>query len=280
MIHSAPKIIQEAKDALQNLKPVLSENPLKYYAMAIEMLTLKNKELKTLFLKHPCNSRDEIEFFKRLKPQLLSEMIFLTECYKMEAYIPVGLDKKIKKTRNTKLQQIRRFYEENMALYEYYKLGQSYLDRQYFTRNQYQTPHVYDNINLISDPCYNTTHDFKWAQLMAYERLEIYVMAKATKRNTLTEHHKMLSLHWTGPKVGIIELIYALHTQKVFNHGACDLKDIVLVFEAAFNINIGQFHRSFYEITARKSEPTKFLNLLVENLTHRIRQQDEYKRLP
>jgi hypothetical protein len=51
----------------------------------------------------------------------------------------------------------------------------------------------------------------------------------------------------------------------VFNNGASDLKDIAEYFENTFNIDLGQYHRAFLEIRARKSDQTKFLNTLKEN---------------
>jgi len=40
-----------------------------------------------------------------------------------------------------------------------------------------------------------------------------------------------LRLNWTGSKVALIELLYALHSEGVFNNGAADLKDLVEYFE-------------------------------------------------
>ena len=39
---------------------------------------------------------------------------------------------------------------------------------------------------------------------------------------------------WTGSKVALIELLYALHSEKVFNNGTSDLKDIAEYFEKIF----------------------------------------------
>ena len=80
--------------------------------------------------------------------------------------------------------------------------------------------------------------------------------------------------------MGIIELIYALHTEGIFNHGVADIREIVQSFSKAFDIEIGQYHRTFNEITNRKAERTKFLSSLKDSLINRMDQADEHQRLP
>lgn len=80
---------------------------------------------------------------------------------------------------------------------------------------------------------------------------------------------------WTGSKVALVELIYALHTEGVFNNGASELKEVTTFFEAAFGVDLGQFNRTFLEIRTRKSERTKFLNVLKEKLILRMDDADE-----
>lgn len=87
-------------------------------------------------------------------------------------------------------------------------------------------------------------------------------------------NHK-LKQNWTGSKVALIELLYALHTEGVFNNGASDLKDIAEYFENIFNIDLGQYHRAFLEIRMRKSDQTKFLNSLKEKLVKRMENTDD-----
>ncbi|WP_430393710.1 RteC domain-containing protein [Chryseobacterium profundimaris] len=65
-------------------------------------------------------------------------------------------------------------------------------------------------------------------------------------------------LSWTGSKVALIELVYALQTEGVFNNGNADLKEIIENFEQIFSIDLGQFNRVFLVIRIRKSSPTKF----------------------
>ena len=86
----------------------------------------------------------------------------------------------------------------------------------------------------------------------------------------------MSTLKWTGSKVALVELMYASHTEGVFNNGNLSLNETAKNMEVLFNIEIGQFNRIFSEIKKRKIiEQTSFLNNLKDNLTKRIQAADE-----
>lgn len=76
-------------------------------------------------------------------------------------------------------------------------------------------------------------------------------------------------LNWTGSKVALVELLYALHSGGYFNNGAYVLKEVVAYFESVFNVDLGQYHRVFIEIKARKSDKARFINVLKEVLLKR-----------
>ena len=64
--------------------------------------------------------------------------------------------------------------------------------------------------------------------------------------------------------------VYILPKQGVFNNGTTDLKETAKFFEERFDIDLGQFHITFFEKRARKSERTKFLNSLRHTLVKRM----------
>lgn len=79
---------------------------------------------------------------------------------------------------------------------------------------------------------------------------------------------------WTASKTDLIELIYALHTQKVFNDGKADLNEIAKSFEKLFDIELGDIYRACNEIKNRKINKTKFIDTLSENLNKRFDEKD------
>ena len=150
------------------------------------------------------------------------------------------------------------------------------MDAKYFVRGQHDIRLALDSFYFQADHGFSTSHDYKVARFMANDIIKEYLEAEIQKLESTEKRpaNAFSTLKWTGPKTGIVELIYALHTEGVFNHGAAGLKDIVEVFAKAFDIELAQFHRTFFEISARKAEKTKFLTALGENLLRRMQDRD------
>ena len=100
-------------------------------------------------------------------------------------------------------------------------------------------------------------------------------MIENKDNNEKSQRKPNMKMVWTGSKVSLIEIMYALHTEGVFNNGAADLKDIAEYFEHIFEIDLGQYRRAFLEIRARKSDKTKFIATLNEALLKRMENSDE-----
>ena len=244
---------------------------------AINILIEGLEKLKTYFLEYSCkDENEEIKFFKDIKPQLTSKLIYYNEILNIESNKPIASLKSVRKYYNAELKKNEYFFEKNREFYRYCRNANQYLDDKYYIRNKKDLQMPVDSFYLHTDKNFTTSHDFKRAQIMAKENLQKYLIEASNNtresRNNYEKNGPVLK--WTGSKVGIIELIFALHTEGAFNHGACELREIVKGFEKAFNVEIGQFHRTFYEICSRKSKRTKFLNTLKENLIRRIEQSD------
>lgn len=219
------------------------------------------------------NKEDEIKFFKQTKPNILAKLILYKEILHINTNQPIEKNKKIKYLEK-KLNNIYKFYRKNQDFIAYIKSGLTYNDEIYFTRKnsfdlfQVDCDAINQDLNLV------TSHDFLLAKVYAYELLCIYIENKIdfynksckVRLNTFTQ-----SLNWTAKKIDLVELIYALYEAKVFDNGNVDIKEIAQLFEKAFNIEIGDnITRSFIDIKNRKSEPTRFLSLLQENLQVKI----------
>ncbi len=70
-------------------------------------------------------------------------------------------------------------------------------------------------------------------------------------------------------------MIYALHSQGVFDNGDADIKLIAKTLELAFNINLGDFYHTYMELKSRKINRTKFLDGLRDALIQKMDEQDE-----
>lgn len=82
----------------------------------------------------------------------------------------------------------------------------------------------------------------------------------------LTDDHSdsrmKTSVVWTGSKVELVELVYALKAARVFNGGKADLSQIIKVIEKAFHMQLDNYARTFQEIINRKSGSGKFTEKL------------------
>jgi len=83
------------------------------------------------------------------------------------------------------------------------------------------------------------------------------------------------NLNWTSSKTALIELIYAMHAQGVFDHGNTDIKVITKKFEKMFNVDLGDFYHTYLELRGRKINRTKFIDTLRESLVKKMDEQDE-----
>jgi hypothetical protein len=258
------------------------DNMIQSLQLAIKASIASLEQLKSFFKKHNFTSKsEEIEFFKDIKPQLASKLIFYNEIYNIEISKPSGSDKTIRKHYNKELSKLKIFFDENLEFYKYYRTGNTCLDKKYFLRRKYDIRMTLDTSYFQSDYDFTTSHDFKVAKIIANDKIQLYLETSLQKYqngnqdNQISEaNHK--GLRWTGSKVALVELMYALHAEGVLNNGNLSLNEIAKNIESAFNLDIGQFNRIYLEIRNRKTmEKTNFLNSLKDNLIKRMDEADE-----
>ena len=255
--------------------PILrSENALNVIVNSIE-------KLKEIFEKEKTKSQEyEIDFFKNIKPKFTSKLIYYNAIFKIETKKPHGGERILKKYLNNELDKLKRYFDNNLDFYKYYRTGSNYLDHKYFTRGKFDIKLALDSFYFEVDHTFSTSHDFKVAKIMAHDLIQVYLedkllMLENKEPKEKSQVNPKVKQTWTGSKVALIELLYALHTEGVFNNGASDLKDIAEYFENIFNIDLGQYHRAFLEIRMRKSDQTKFLNGLKEKLVKRMENTED-----
>jgi len=256
-----------------------NSNQVKAAQEAIKLLISSLEKLKTACLQYNFESKsEEIEFFRNTKPQLACLLIYYNEIYTIESNKPFGSKKTLRKYYNKELLKLEKFFRENLEFYRYYRRGNNSLDKKYFLRGKYDIQVSLDSSYFQADHRFSTSHDYKVAQILANEKIKGYLeaeMAKLENNESQSQKNTTKFPKWTGSKVALTELLFALHTEGVFNNGKAELKELASFFEAVFQVDLGQFHKTFLEIRERKSERTKFLNALKENLIIRMEQADE-----
>ena len=81
---------------------------------------------------------------------------------------------------------------------------------------------------------------------------------------------------WTGNKVDLVELIYALEKASCLNHGHVNIKEIVVYIEVVFNVDLGDYYHTFCEMRNRANR-TAFLDRLTKVLNNRMDEVDRKK---
>ena len=257
------------------------DDQIKKCEQAITIILKSINELKKLTAKNNFKSKsEEILFFKEIKPQFTSKFIYFNRVYKIEMKKPNGGNRILKKYYNNELLKLKAFFDNELEFYQYFRSGSTYLDYKYFLRGEFDIKLALDSYYFESDMSFATSHDFKVATILANDLIELYIenqliMLENKENSEKSQRKPNVKMTWTGSKVALVELMYALHTEGVFNNGAADLKEIAEYFEHVFEIDLGQYRRAFLEIRARKSDKTKFLTTLNEGLLKRMENSDD-----
>jgi hypothetical protein len=280
MLNKYKTAIAELDNALNSMS-IEIDDPIKLSEEAIEHISNTLSNIKTQVIEESFQSQDdEIDFFKNTKPKILSKLIYYSSIYKIETKKPNGGEKIIRKYFNNELLKLKTFFDNHLEFYRYHRTGSTFLDNKYFVRGKHDLKLNIETNYFDADHRFTTSHDNIIAKIMANDQIQVYLEDELTKLEKIpatekTHLNPKSQQIWTSSKVALIELIYALHSEGVFNHGASDLKDIVEYFENTFKIDLGQYHRTFLEIRVRKSNRTKFLNNLKDTLNKRMDDTDE-----
>jgi hypothetical protein len=228
------------------------------------------------------NASEEILFFKEIKPRFVSQLLFHIEALQIEVRKPIGSWETQQQYLRGELDRLQLLTNYNQPFHQYYRSGATYLDEKYFIRGACDILMELEGNALDADPSFSTSHDYKVARILAHERL-IRTLTEAmpdlqrpleTSATQLNANNPVLS--WTYSKTALIELLYALQSVGVFNQSTADVKQVATYLEKVFNVELGNYYRTFQEIRIRKSGRTNFLDLLREKLIQRMDEADEH----
>ncbi len=182
-------------------------------------------EMKVYVLKRGFkNTDEEIRFFKYQKPAIVAKLIYYNAIYKIETKKPYGA-KPIRKYLNKELKKLKRFLDNNLDFYKYYRSNNSFLDEKMFLRGNHDIKLWLDTYYFQSDQTFSTSHDYKVAKIMANDLIQVYIEDQLYNKFQKDKSKAQKKLKWTGSKVALIELIYALHYQNVFDNGNNDIRE-------------------------------------------------------
>lgn len=220
---------------------------------------------------------EEIYFFKTIKPKFISKLVYHSTVFNIERNKPFGDTIAKKKYYLAELKTLKEYVNKNQNFFRYIRANSNFLDNKYFLRGKFDIHLKFESYYFESDPAFSTSHDFKSAKFISTSLLENYIESqlKELEEERLLSNIENPKLKWSDTKASMVELIYALHAKGVFNNGNASLKEVADFFQQSFDIDLGNYHRSYLDIRQRKTESTKFLDSLLISFKNRMDESDE-----
>lgn len=219
--------------------------------------------------------QEEIRFYKEVEPSFHALLIYYARLYRIERSKPVGSKGIIKAFFEEELNKIYLFFRENEDFYKYYRSGADFMDDTFFIPDGDTSEIVIDEYSCIIDTQTCTVLGYKAACIKAFEKLQVYLNGQLAQAEGLSNSQPTGSnCKWTGSKVALTELMYALVYSGMINNGQIQVKELAELLETIFQINLGNYYRTRQEMYSRK-ETASFLELLMKRFRQGMDEADE-----
>lgn len=258
--------VVESKEIELNL--IDSTSISKAYEM-IQFLRLLLMKLKEEILQVGFkNQKDEIDFFKVVKPQILGKLIFYNKLYSIETSCPIDTVSK-NKYYHKHLEELNLEYKKHFAhneFYKYYNANRTDKDFEYFTLGQTDLLIGINSFIFEIDSLFSTYYDYKISRIIAHDLLQNYLHEKIQAYGISNNPISSSNLVWSESQNALIELIYALYLSGSINNGKGEIRKIAVLFQELFGIKLLDIHHAFHRMKTRAKSKTCYLDKLKEVL--------------
>lgn len=221
------------------------------------------------------NEEEECIFFKSIKPKVVGYLYFYINLIEFERHKPIMGENKKHQFYADFVSGLKIFFLENREFYEYYLCGHTDKDHDFFCRKSHLINLNFNSIVPMVDANFNTSHDLILARIIGNTNTINHIRNKIFRKTRKEQNpQKSSNLKWTGSKVDLVELIYALHSSGLVNNGQAGINELAHNLGIIFAIQLGDIYRTFLEIRARKSTPTKLLDTLKTSLINKMIEAD------
>lgn len=281
MLNNINEIINNAikepyADAIDSDILAISIRRIRYYQELLDELRVHVSQCVFSTTNH------EIYFFKEQKPEILSRLLYFNKIFQIESKFPNGSDIVAIEYLNRELDSLTYFFNRNLDFYQYYRSRSTLYDEHYFLRGKTDFRLNSDSSYFNRDPLFSTGYDFKVSKILAYEMLRIYLNKRLQNigkdrdlEETRTKYAKS-PMRFTGKKIALVELGYALANSGDINNGRVEIKEMMDFLGAIFNVDLGDYYRTYIAIKDRKKDRTVYLNKLIDMLEKKIDEDDLY----
>ena len=219
------------------------------------MADLKNFIVENSF----ADQQEEINFFKYEKPLFVCELLCAHQVFTIETQSRQFTEALlIRNYYEQELKVIKHHFIQHQFLYQYYLLEASELDTILFVRGAEASAVLLPETPDL-DPEYSTKGDYLFAQFLASEKVQDYLINELYPSPEGMRSGKVL--RWTGETVNLVELAYGLFLTGQLNNGKATIAEIIQWLEMQFNVDVGNGYRRWHAISNRKRvTPTKFID--------------------
>jgi len=241
-------------------------------------LTVINKalaDLKKFVDGNPfMDQREEIDFFKYEKPLFVCELLCAHYIYTIETQRRQFSEEiLIRNYYEQELKVIKHYFVQHQFLYQYYLLEASELDNILFVRGAEASVVLLPETPDL-DPDYSTKGDYLFAQFLAYEKVQDYLINELYPSSAQRSSGKIL--RWTGETVNLVELAYGLQLTGQLNDGKATIAEIIEWLEAQLHADVGNAYRRWHAISNRKREtPTKFIDQMRDAIIKKLNDDND-----
>jgi len=273
------KIILDLENELSRMKEV-SENLPEQMEYAIGHCKIALDRMRELVLTEGFpDKKSEIYFFKKIKPKVYCKLLYFHAVFEIESNRQIIDKDGLRKYFLQKLDKIMDYMTQHQVKVQYFRCNFKHLDDKYFVRYDPEIPLELRDSHYLLDENFFTWHDHTFSTIMANEMLIEYIqkeMEKLDNPESEAKNRPKFPFQWTGNKIDLIEMLYALHLSKAVNDGNTKINDFAEVFSLVFNIDLRKdIYRFFTDIQKRKIDQTKFLDYLRTTLQRKI--DDKHK---
>jgi len=240
--------------------------------MAINLCHNLLQILKSKVLQHGFeNKMAEINFFKSIKQIPLMPLIYYSEIRSFELQFPKGNIDCQRKHVIKKINKVNRFFLQQLDFGQYIDSNQSHFDLQYYTREFFETYHLYTSNFYFQDHDFSTSRDMLLGKFNAYTQLVTYLNNRLYNLDphvVTTEIPKIKAekLIWPFSNTDWVELMYALSSAGMAQRNQIGIKKVSKRMEDVFDFSPKDLYKTYQNIKNRKNSRTLFLDALTTSL--------------
>jgi hypothetical protein len=244
--------------------------PVRRLSGKINVINKALADLRKLVDDNPfAGPQEEINFFKYEKPLFVCELLCAHQMFTIETQRRQFTEEiLIRNYYEQELKMIKHYLMQHQFLYQYYLLEASELDHILFVRGAEASGVLLPETPDL-DPEYSTKGDYLFAQFLAYDKVQDYLINELYPSPDSLRSGKVL--RWTGETVNLVELAYGLQLTGQLNDGKATIAEIIARLESQFHADVGNAYRRWHAISGRKRvTPTKFIDQMREAIRKKL----------